>query len=289
MSNSTSNFHSLGQDCNINTIPMSDHSSSSKNGGPPELPPLPLDSSRQPPASNEQGNGRAYLKTSREQDQTQVPRHRFLTANEWMILARGVGAIRDAEENALVVPTSWWWPAKGLPPGLYADVIRRRSVSFYFFHLASIVRWGLLVVQLFLGASLTALGAFSFANGTSITVLGAANTIIAGLLALLHNSGLPDRYRYDMAEFEEVEDHIKEILTTRLVRADLTLDQVLAQCYDLFHDAKTTVEANMPATYTPSQATPVRRGSVSSVTPPKPTKASSEDDQSPATRPATGK
>ncbi|KAM0431916.1 hypothetical protein ACHAPT_005169 [Fusarium lateritium] len=268
---------------------MSDHSSSSKTAGPPALPPVSLGSSLQPPISNEQGNGRFDLKKSSEIDQIQVPRHRFLTEAEWTILARGVGAIRDAEENALVTPTSWWWPAKGLPPGLYADVIRRRSLCFYFFHLASTVRWGLLVAQLVLGASLTALGAFSFANGISITVLGAANTVIAGLLALLHNSGLPDRYRYDMAEFEEVEDHIKEILTTRLVRADLTLDQVLAQCYDLFHDAKTTVEANMPATYTPSQATPVGRGSVSSaahgtVTPPKPAKTSSEDDQSP-TRP----
>lgn len=108
-------------------------------------------------------------------------------------------------------------------------------------------------MQLLLGAALTALGPQAFQDGAPITVLGAINTITAGLLALLHNSGLPDRYRYNGAEFEELEDHIREILDTSLARADQALDQILANCFDRFQDAKATVQANMPVTYNSKQ------------------------------------
>ncbi|KAF4977465.1 hypothetical protein FZEAL_6029 [Fusarium zealandicum] len=226
-----------------------------------------------------------------ESDGSRVPRYRFLSPTEWSILARAVGGIRDSEQMAPVHPVSRWWSPKGLPPGLYRDVVHRRTVSFYYFHISSGVRWGLLVMQLFLGASLTALGSLSRRDGTCITILAAANTIIAGLLALLHNSGLPDRYRYDMTEFEEVEDYMRKLLTTGLVRADLTVDQVLAECYDLYHTAKATVEANMPATYSPSQALQAGRRNMSMVvnqtsTPPKLVMAADSDDgKGPAPKP----
>jgi hypothetical protein len=106
-----------------------------------------------------------------------------------------------------------------------------------------------MLLQLFIGATLTALGSMSFKQGTPITILGAANTIIAGLLAFLQNSGLPDRYRYDKSEFEALEDHIKEILDSGIAPADQTTDQILAECFDLYQDAKATVCANLPANY----------------------------------------
>ena len=110
-----------------------------------------------------------------------------------------------------------------------------------------------MIIQIFIGAALTALGPQSFNRATPITVLGATNTIIAGLLALLHNSGLPDRYRYNMAEFAQLEDHIRELLDSGLVPADRAIDQVLADCFDRLQDAKATVEANMPVTYNSKQ------------------------------------
>uniref|UniRef100_A0A0D2XXG4 SMODS and SLOG-associating 2TM effector domain-containing protein n=1 Tax=Fusarium oxysporum (strain Fo5176) TaxID=660025 RepID=A0A0D2XXG4_FUSOF len=64
-----------------------------------------------------------------------------------------------------------------------------------------------------IGASITALSSGGF-DDTAITILAASNTVIAGLLALLHNSGIPDRYRYDKSEFQKVEDHIGEVLAT---------------------------------------------------------------------------
>lgn len=144
----------------------------------------------------------------------------------------------------------------------------QRAKCFYLFHTTSIFRWGLLIVQLFIGASLTALGPFSFRNGAPITVLGAANTIIAGLLALLHNSGLPDRFRHDMLEFERVEDHVREILEGRLAPVDQDLDQILFECFDMFSEAKATVADNLPATYNSRKSfQPVRQGVAGTMSP----------------------
>lgn len=109
--------------------------------------------------------------------------------------------------------------------------------------------WILMLLQLCISATLTALGSLATKDGTPITVLGAINTIAAGILAFLHNSGLPDRYRYDMDEFREVEDHIREILDSGIAPEDLSTEQVLAECFDLYRDAKATVTANMPDNY----------------------------------------
>ncbi|KAK7418549.1 hypothetical protein QQX98_003894 [Neonectria punicea] len=196
-----------------------------------------------------------------------IPRHRFLTQAEWLIFAHGVGGVKDAENQAPLHPVSWWWPPKGLPAGLYRDIVYQRTKAFYIFHFSSIVRWSLMMMQLFLGASLTGLGSFSLSQGTSITVLGAANTVIAGVLAFLHNSGLPDRYGYDKAEFEDVEDHIREILDTAMVPADHSIDQALAECFDLYHHAKATVLANKPVTYTKSKGHRVGRGFIPTTAP----------------------
>lgn len=224
-------------------------SSPSSGGG--EAPIAPRPNENRPDKRN---NGRVSPKpTSHTHNQCNVPRHKFISQSEWFIFAHGVGAIKDAEHQTPIHPTNWWWPPKGLPRGLYRDVVYQRTKAFYLFHATSIARWTLMILQLFLGAVLTALGSMSLKEGTPITVLGAANTVTAGFLAFLHNSGLPDRYWYDMAEYEEVEDHIREILDAGMIPADHTLDQALAECFDLYQNAKATVLANKPPTYTTGQ------------------------------------
>lgn len=140
-----------------------------------------------------------------------------------------------------------------MPRGLYRDVVSHKCQFRYLFHLTSTVRWLLMVLQILIGAALTALGSMSLENGKPITILGASNTVVAGLLALLHNSGLPDRYWNDMAEFEEIEDHIKEILDSSIAPAGQPAEQVLAECFDLYRDAKSTVAVNLPANYASKQ------------------------------------
>jgi hypothetical protein len=66
-----------------------------------------------------------------------------------------------------------------------------------------------MICQVVLGAILTALGSMTLRDGTPITVMAAMNTIDAGLLALMHNSGLPDRFRLNRVEFSKVKDFIR--------------------------------------------------------------------------------
>lgn len=225
-----------------------------KPNGRPAVSPLQLDSPRTVSVLEieEQSNAEKCSEPSPNKEIA----FRSLSPVEWTFFARGVGGIRDAERNVPVQPASRIWPPKGLPLGLYRDTVYNRTMSFYMYKFASIIRWIFLILQLMIGASLTALGGMSTRDGTPITVLGASNTVIAGLLALLHNSGVPDRYRYDKAEFERVEDHIRELLVTRLVRADKSVNEALSDCFDYYQHAKRTVNSNMPAAYVPTPIVP---------------------------------
>lgn len=138
--------------------------------------------------------------------------HRFLTPAEWDRFAHGIGAIREGDETHQVVhPTCWLWPPKGMPAGLYRDVVRQRAKYHILYSVVSTVKWYLMILQLAIGASLTALGSMDNQVNfrTAIVALAALNTLDAGLLALLHNSGLPDRYRMDKVGYAKVEDYIK--------------------------------------------------------------------------------
>lgn len=134
---------------------------------------------------------------------------RQLSPAECARLVRGVGALQDDGENHTIVhPTCWYWPPKGLPQGLYRDTIMQKTKNFYQYHVLASIRWFLMISQIILGAILTALGSLSNSNGTPITLLAALNTVDAGLLALMHNSGTPERYRSNRVEFSKVGDSI---------------------------------------------------------------------------------
>lgn len=134
---------------------------------------------------------------------------RQMSPEEWVRVARGVGALQDDGENhSIVHPTCWYWPPKGLPQGLYRDTIMQKTKNFYQYHVLASIRWFLMISQIILGAILTALGSLSSTSGTPITLLAALNTVDAGLLALMHNSGIPERYRSNRVEFSKVEDMI---------------------------------------------------------------------------------
>lgn len=64
--------------------------------------------------------------------------------------------------------------------------------------------------------------------------MAAINTGISGILALLHNSGLPDRYRWDRNEFNKLEEHIKTIVDTGLVPAGHSTNDVLGECFEMY-------------------------------------------------------
>ncbi|KAM3456099.1 hypothetical protein MY3296_001968 [Beauveria thailandica] len=175
------------------------------------------------------------------------------------IIARGIGGIKDVEQLRPVHPSSWWYPPRGMAQGLYRDVVQQRTKCLILYYAAALMQWAFMLLQLCISATLTALGSVAVKNGTPITVLGAVNTVSASILAFLHNSGIPDRYRKDMDELRQVEDHIKELLDSGIAPVTLSPEQIIAECFDLYQDAKATMKANLPDNYRNRQTTPVRR------------------------------
>lgn len=178
--------------------------------------PIPIPGGRAPPADPPAAPAASPTKPApppvnpRPKSTGSPAHHRFLTPAEWARVAHGLGAIRDGETHSVIHPTCWYWPPQGMPDGLYRDVIKQRSKYLLAYGFLATFRWILMILQLILGAILTALGSVKVKNvGVVITVLAAINTIGAGLLALLHNSGLPDRYRLNKVEFIKCEDYIK--------------------------------------------------------------------------------
>ncbi|KAI0882755.1 uncharacterized protein GGS22DRAFT_168646 [Annulohypoxylon maeteangense] len=180
--------------------------------------------------------------------------YRLLSHPEWVQFCRGIGVFKDDESEEVVRPTSSWWPPQGFRDGLYQDVLSEKTKFTYGFHIISTITWILMLIQIAMSAVLTALGSVTTSStvkeGTAITSIAAMNTCVGGILALLHNSGLPARYRSDRNEFYKLEEHLKSIVDTALVPADQDINEVLADCYSMFRDARQTVQNNIPASYT---------------------------------------
>jgi hypothetical protein len=173
-----------------------------------------------------------------------------LSSTDHAFVCHVIGATSDDEANSLLHPKSILYPPKGLPDGLYKDVIRSRVVCTYQYYFCMVWFNVSLFAQLILGAAITALASASKGGETSITILAAINTVNAGILALMHNSGLPDRYKNDWTEYERVELYIKELIAGGIVREDVSREDVIADCYERYAKAKETVSKNKPASYT---------------------------------------
>jgi hypothetical protein len=94
------------------------------------------------------------------------------------------------------------------PKSLYGRVTRQlRSQRWTYYTTASLSNI-LLLSQVMLGAALTALGA-SESSHILITVFGAMNTVIAGLVAYLKSRGQPMRARMYRDDLERVVDEIE--------------------------------------------------------------------------------
>jgi hypothetical protein len=127
--------------------------------------------------------------------------------------------LRDVCQRIGAPPSRWEQPtstSSKLPPdvpsGLYKEVISaRRKYQLNYYFTATLYNT-CIVLQLLFGAALTALGSSTgtHGNGLAITILAAANTVNAGVIALLHNSGLPNRIKQDWNEFAKVESYLEE-------------------------------------------------------------------------------
>jgi ABC-type multidrug transport system fused ATPase/permease subunit len=84
----------------------------------------------------------------------------------------------------------------------------QETQKFFSHQLYSIIFVLLTIVQLMVGATITALGPLSGKYMVVITILGAVTTVIAGLLAFMEGRGLPQRHRKDLVEIRKVQTYI---------------------------------------------------------------------------------
>ena len=139
---------------------------------------------------------------------------------------------------------------------LYKKLVQDESREWWQYRFISASFNLLAIVQVMVGASITALGPFGGQHLIAVTVLGAVNTVIAGFIALLKGRGLPQRPRKNMLELRRVREYIEQKRTMLQYRnrrfsrdeVDSLLEDVMRR-YDL---AEEIIERNQPDTYTDS-------------------------------------
>jgi SMODS and SLOG-associating 2TM effector domain len=94
------------------------------------------------------------------------------------------------------------------PKSLYGRALRNKRSQQWTYAITAALSNTLLLSQVVLGAALTALGA-SESSHILITLFGAANTIIAGVVAYLKSRGQPMRARMYRDDLERVVDEIE--------------------------------------------------------------------------------
>lgn len=94
------------------------------------------------------------------------------------------------------------------PQSLYSRATQRRRNQFYTYAFTATLTNGLLLSQVVLGAALTGLGA-SDSSRVLITIFGALNTVIAGVIAFLKSRGQPLRARMFRDDLDRVVDEIE--------------------------------------------------------------------------------
>jgi len=92
--------------------------------------------------------------------------------------------------------------------GVYQKAVKRGRSARLAYILSSRLIIICIVIQIMVGAALTALGA-SNASSVAVTVLGAVNTAIAGLLAYLKSSGLPNHAKSIQMQWNGLQDYIE--------------------------------------------------------------------------------
>ncbi|KAL8994657.1 MAG: hypothetical protein Q9169_005437 [Polycauliona sp. 2 TL-2023] len=107
------------------------------------------------------------------------------------------------------------------------------------------------MLQIVLGAALTALGAASGPSG-AVTVLGAANTVTAGLLTYLKGQGLPIRLEQYLHLLRTLREHIEE-REREFLELDcvLDVDEEINRIARMYQEVRQTAEDNAPGTVLP--------------------------------------
>ena len=133
--------------------------------------------------------------------------------------------------------------------GIYRRVVSaERNARIQYYASAALIN-SCLLLQIVFAASLTALGA---SNGSNIVItgVGAANTVIAGLLSFTKGQGLPNKLMQYQNALRKVREHIehKEREFSQL-ECKLDLHEEIKTVVDMYASVRSNDEANDPNAY----------------------------------------
>lgn len=185
--------------------------------------------------------------------------HPRLSTDESLIIFRRAVGINSDLAPKLKPSSNALEEGAHQPTRIYRSVLeeqRKRSWQ----HFA--ISWALNIVhlaQVVIGATLTALGPNASRYTVAITVLGAVNTVIAGVLALMKGQGLPERLHKDEMEFRKLQDWIEEtdaLLATGIIGRDrMEVGVLVESAFRKYNSAKLSEENNRPDNYVPDPGT----------------------------------
>lgn len=130
--------------------------------------------------------------------------------------------------------------------GIYARVVHNEQRSKKGYKRFSWLINSCLGLQIIVAAALTAMGAAG-TNHSAVTVFGAINTVIAGVLTFLKGSGLPNRLRYYQTEWKWVREFIEQ-RERDFSRPGCSLDvhAVVEIVEKMYEEVKMDLEASEP-------------------------------------------
>lgn len=137
--------------------------------------------------------------------------------------------------------------------GVYRAVLHEQTTKKRQHRIVGVLIYLCYFAQIVIGAVLTALGPAAAHHALTITILGAVNTIIAGVLALMKGQGLPERLRKDEIEFRKLQDWIEEtesLLAVGIIGRDRKEVGFLVEvAFKKYNAAKASEENNKPDNY----------------------------------------
>lgn len=102
--------------------------------------------------------------------------------------------------------------------GLYARCLSQDQRARVMYGLSNYVISSLYLLQILIAAAITGLSAYEREGNVPLTVLGAINTVLAGILAWLNGQGMPTRFRRARDQYKEV---VKAIETAERTFAEI--------------------------------------------------------------------
>ncbi|KAI9705721.1 MAG: hypothetical protein M1812_008280 [Candelaria pacifica] len=137
--------------------------------------------------------------------------------------------------------------------GVYTRVVSEERKATYQYYIMSLIINVSFLGQIIIAAALTALSAAE-APRVIITILGSANTVIAGIQTYLKGQGLPNRikqYQFGLRKLREyIEDRERDFSHEN---CKLNVDDTIAEVTSMYQAVRQTAEDNTPETYLPME------------------------------------